>query len=86
MRVDHFIKIFSRNIKISRLFIKLNRNLSTNHSFSDTNGYTLRSSYKELSIPDVTLDQFIWDSIRNYSNNVAYVKCFEFKEINLKKS
>lgn len=50
--------------------IPLNQYLQ-DHRIRTENGFVLRSPYEKVSIPDMTLDQYIWKNSAKWKNHVA---------------
>lgn len=45
--------------------------LREHRRYTENDGFVLRSPYERVSIPDMTLDQYIWKNLAKWKNHVA---------------
>lgn len=43
-------------------------------SHNETNGYVMRSPYGSVSVPNMTLDQYVWRNVSSWQNHIA-IEC-----------
>lgn len=39
--------------------------------FSEKDGFVMKSPYKPISLPDMTVDQYVWKNLAKWQNHVA---------------
>lgn len=39
--------------------------------FSETDGYIVKSPYEPISIPELTIDQYVWKNMPKWQNHIA---------------
>lgn len=42
--------------------------------FSENDGYVMKSPYGSVSIPDMTIDQYVWKNMSRWQNHIA-IEC-----------
>lgn len=42
--------------------------------FTENDGYVMRSPYGSVSIPDITIDQYVWSNMSKWQNHIA-IEC-----------
>ena len=42
--------------------------------FSEKDGYVMKSPYESISIPDMTIDQYVWKNMLKWPNHIA-IEC-----------
>lgn len=51
----------------------INHDVANNRLHSPENGYYWKSGYEEISVPDLTLDEYVWKNVAKWENKVAIV-------------
>lgn len=53
--------------------IVLGKNIFDHRHYTPTDGYLWHSPYEKTSIPDMTIDQYVWKNVEKWKNHVAIV-------------
>lgn len=52
-------------------------NLNKFRIYTPEDGFVVNSIYDPISLPDLTVDQYVWKNISKWENKVAIVSCAE---------
>lgn len=49
------------------------KDISKYREYSEIDGYVWNSPYEKISLPDMTIDQYVWKNVAKWKNHVAIV-------------
>lgn len=49
------------------------KNIFQHRTFTEEEGYVWNSPYEKISLPDMTVDQYVWKNVAKWPNKVAIV-------------
>lgn len=52
---------------------QLNPDVAHNRSYNSKEGFVWKSGYEPISIPDMTLDEYVWKNVAKWENKIAIV-------------
>lgn len=72
------LEILRRNYSASAVPVASNRlplaeYLRDHRKYTENDGFVLHSPYERVSIPDMTIDQYIWKNVAKWKHHVALV-------------
>lgn len=55
-------------------------NINNFRTHTPEDGFVLNSVYEPITLPDLTVDQYVWKNISKWQNKVAIVSFFYYKK------
>lgn len=73
-QLNNYVVCHSRSMTaVNSVDKDLFKNIKNSRVFTESDGYVWNSPFERISLPDMTIDQYVWKNVAKWKNHVAIV-------------